>query len=98
MMSMKKIVLAMLTIGLVVGGMHGVALAGKNNPNLAATGHPGYAPDYYYPMTAAQPGPAQNTRRDLPSSPYWSAEGAGGVAGNSQTTASQTPDMVPFGS
>ena len=97
-MSMKKMVLAVLTIGLVVGGMHGVALAGKNNPNLAATGHPGYAPDYYYPMTAAKPGPAQNVRRDFPRSPYWSVEGAGGVTGNSQVTASGTADVVPFGS
>ena len=97
-MSMKKIVLAMLTIGLVVGGMHGVALAGKNNPNLAATGYPGYAPDYYYPMTAAPSGPAQNTRRDFPRSPYWSLEGAGGGTGSLQPTASGTPDVVPFSS
>jgi hypothetical protein len=98
MKTMKKAVLAMLTVGLVVGGVAGVALAGHNNPNLEATGHPGYAPDYYYSMSAPQPGPAQNTRRDLPSSPYWNAEGAGVGTGNSQMTASRTPNMVPFAS
>lgn len=98
MTSMKKMVVAVFAIGLVVAGMHGVALAGKNNPNLAATGHPGYAPDYYYPMTTAQSGQGQNVRRDVPGSRYWNAEGAVGDAANSQPTSSRTPDVVPFSS
>lgn len=97
-MRMKKLILAVLTVGLVVGGMHGLALAGKNNPNLAATGHPGYAPDYYYPMTSGHWSVAQNIRRDTPHSPYWNAEGATGSAGKPQSTASRTPDMIPFSS
>src|SRR5512146_1914600 len=63
--NVKKAVLAVLTVGVLVGSVAGVALAGHNNPNLETTGHPGYAPDYYYPMTTAQSGPTQGIRRDV---------------------------------
>ena len=56
MKTLTKTVLAMLAVGLLVAGAEGVALAEHNKPNLDATGHPGYAPDYNYPMDTTQPG------------------------------------------
>lgn len=93
--NVKKTVLAVLTAGLLVGGMTGEALAKHNKPNLAATGHPGYAPDYYYPLVSAQSGPTQNGRIDIPASPNWMVQGSSGASSNPQSATTQQL-AVPF--
>lgn len=98
MKNVKKTVLAVLTTGLLVAGLTGVALAGHNDPNIVMGTHrPGFAPDYYYPLVTAQSGPTKNVRTDVPRSPYWGVEGSARVAPNAQLAA-QGGAVVPFAS
>ena len=102
----KQAVLVGLAVGLLVAGLNGIALADHNNPNLAETGHPGYAPDYSAPMDTSQPGWMHNIQgheyvgypEDYSSAPKtngWIPMGsdAGGVRAQPQT--SQTQPVVP---
>ena len=56
MTPMKKAVLALLAVGVMVGGMEGVALAEKNDPNPATTRDLGTPLNYTSPMETAQTG------------------------------------------
>ena len=56
MKSVMKIAVALVAVGLLVGGPAGVALADHNRPGLAETGHPGEVPGYYAPLDTTQPG------------------------------------------
>jgi len=56
MKTMAKTVLAMLAVGVLVGGMAGVVLAADKSPDMTAPGYTGYPPNYYGTMDTGKPG------------------------------------------
>ena len=106
MKTMAKMGLAVLAIGLLVGGMEGLALASPNNPNLAETGHPGVAPDYNYPMDTSQPGWMHNVQggayvgyppdySSTPNSNGWIPMGSAEAGVSTPPQTSQAQPVVP---
>ncbi len=103
MKTLTKTVLAVLAIGCLVWGAEGVALADHNNPDLAQTGQPGYAPDYNYPMNTSQAGWTHNTASgggvgyppDYSNVPTWLPKGSADTGVSAQPQASQAQPAVP---
>ncbi|MBP1778925.1 MAG: hypothetical protein H6Q86_4936 [candidate division NC10 bacterium] len=56
MKTMAKTVLAMLAVGVLVGGMAGVVLAADKSPDMTAPGYTGYPSEYYGAMDTTQSG------------------------------------------
>ncbi len=56
MKTMAQTVLVVLAVGVLVGGVAGVALAADKSPDMTAPGYTGYPPEYYGSMNTTQSG------------------------------------------